>query len=89
MVHTSVHASWLNQVEVYFSIIQRKVLSPNDFTDLNLVIERLSTFATRYNQTRLPVQMENSPPPTWTTSSPGSTPTNPEQHHGTTQPCAA
>jgi len=28
MVHTPVHASWLNQVEVYFSIIQRKVLSP-------------------------------------------------------------
>ena len=37
MVHTPVHASWLNQVEIYFSIIQRKVLSPNDFTDLNLV----------------------------------------------------
>jgi hypothetical protein len=30
-VHTPVHASWLNQVEIYFSIIQRKVLTPNDF----------------------------------------------------------
>src|SRR5271157_5097681 len=31
LVHTPVHASWLNQVEIYFSIIQRKVLTPNDF----------------------------------------------------------
>ena len=30
MVHTPVHASWLNQVEIYFSIVQRKVLTPND-----------------------------------------------------------
>jgi len=54
IVHTPVHASWLNQVEIYFSIIQRKVLSPNDFTDLNLVVERLSAFVTRYNQTARP-----------------------------------
>jgi DDE superfamily endonuclease len=54
MVHTPIHASWLNQVEIYFSIIQRKMLSPNDFTDLNLVVERLSAFATRYNQTARP-----------------------------------
>jgi DDE superfamily endonuclease/Homeodomain-like domain len=41
MVHTPVHASWLNQVEVYFSIIQRKALSPNDFTDLDMIEQRL------------------------------------------------
>ena len=34
LVHTPVHASWLNQVEIYFSIIQRKVLTPNDFASL-------------------------------------------------------
>jgi hypothetical protein len=34
LVHTPVHASWLNHVEIYFSIIQRKVLTPNDFADL-------------------------------------------------------
>jgi DDE superfamily endonuclease len=28
MVHLPVHASWLNQVEVYFSVIQRKLLTP-------------------------------------------------------------
>jgi DDE superfamily endonuclease len=34
LVHTPVHASWLNQAEIYFSIVQRKVLTPNDFSDL-------------------------------------------------------
>jgi hypothetical protein len=34
LVHTPVNASWLNQVEVYFSLLQRKVLTPNDSTDL-------------------------------------------------------
>jgi hypothetical protein len=41
MVHTPVHASWLNQVEIYFSIIQRKVLTPNDFASLEEVEQRL------------------------------------------------
>ena len=34
LIHLPVHASWLNQIEVYFSVIQRKVLTPNDFLDL-------------------------------------------------------
>ncbi|WP_321191524.1 transposase [Mycobacterium pseudokansasii] len=54
MVHTPVHASWLNQIEIYFSIVQRKVVSPNDFTDLDTVIDRLSAFEARYNQTAQP-----------------------------------
>jgi len=54
MVHTPVHASWLNQVEIYFSIVQRKVLSPNDFTDLDAITDQLSAFETRYNQTARP-----------------------------------
>jgi hypothetical protein len=33
-VHLPVHASWLNQVEVYFSLLQRKVLTPNDSANL-------------------------------------------------------
>lgn len=48
MVHTPVHASWLNQV--YFSIIQRKALSPNDFTDLDMIEKRLARFEDRYGQ---------------------------------------
>ena len=51
---TPVHASWLNQVEVYFSIIQRKALSPNDFTDLDMIEERLTRFETRYNAAAKP-----------------------------------
>jgi transposase len=56
MVHTPVHASWLNQVEVYFSVVQRKVVSPNDFTDLAQVRDRLRAFEDRYNATAQPFQ---------------------------------
>ena len=44
VVHTPVHASWLNQVEIYFSIVQRKVLTPNDFADLAEVQMRLRLY---------------------------------------------
>jgi transposase len=54
MVHTLVHASWLNQIEIYFSIVQRKALAPNDFTNIDEVIDRLNDFETRYNQTARP-----------------------------------
>ena len=35
LVHTPVHASWVNQAEIDFSVAQRKVLTPNDFPDLD------------------------------------------------------
>jgi hypothetical protein len=47
MVHTPVHASWLNQVEIFFSIVQRKVVTPNDFTSLDQVEDRLTAFEQR------------------------------------------
>ena len=50
LVHTPVHASWLNQIEIYFSIIQRKVLNPNDFADLNDVALRLALYEELSNQ---------------------------------------
>ncbi|MEW2487039.1 IS630 family transposase [Streptomyces sp. NPDC048411] len=56
LVHTPVHASWLNQVEIYFSVVQRKVVSPNDFTDLTEVADRLRVFEDRYNATAQPFQ---------------------------------
>jgi transposase len=56
MVHTPVHASWLNQAEIYFSLVQHKVVSPNDFTDLAQVGDRLRTFEDRYNATAQPFQ---------------------------------
>jgi transposase len=56
LVHTPVHASWLNQVEIYFSVVQRKVVQPNDFTDLTQVRDRLRAFEDRYNATAQPFQ---------------------------------
>ncbi len=56
LVHTPVHASWLNQVEIYFSIIQRKVLTPNDFADLDAVRLRLALYEDLSNQSPTPFQ---------------------------------
>jgi transposase len=56
MVHTPVHASWTNQIEIFFSIVQRKVVTPNDFTDLDEVRDRLRAFEDRYNATAQPFQ---------------------------------
>jgi transposase len=49
IVHTPTHASWLNQIEIYFSIIQRKVLTPNDCTNLDELAERIIAFGKRYS----------------------------------------
>jgi hypothetical protein len=54
LIHLPIHASWLNQVEIYFSVVQRKVLSPNDFGDLLEVERRLLGFQRRYQQTAVP-----------------------------------
>ena len=44
----------MNQIEIYFSVVQRKVVSPNDFTDLAEVEARLLAFERRYQQTAAP-----------------------------------
>ena len=54
LVHTPIHASWLNQVEIYFSIIQRKVLTPNDFATLEAVRVRLALYEELSNRTPRP-----------------------------------
>ena len=54
LVHTPIHASWLNQVEIYFSIIQRKVLTPNDFPTLEAVRVRLLLYEELSNRTPRP-----------------------------------
>jgi transposase len=61
MIHTPVHASWLNQVEIFFSIVQRKVVSPNDFTNLDQVQDRLTAFEQRYNATARPFKWKFTP----------------------------
>jgi hypothetical protein len=56
VVHTPVHASWLNQVEVYFSIIQRKVLTPCDFQSLEELEDRLLRFQQHYEAVAQPFE---------------------------------
>jgi hypothetical protein len=52
--HLPVHASWLNQAEIFFAILQRKVLTPNDLTDLDALTARILAFQDRYNATATP-----------------------------------
>ena len=56
LIHTPIHASWLNRVEIYFSVIQRAVLTPNDFQDLHEVETRLLSFQTLYEKTAKPFE---------------------------------
>lgn len=48
------HASWLNQIELYFSILQRKALTPNDLATPQAVAERVLGFQERYDLTAKP-----------------------------------
>lgn len=56
VVHTPIHASWLNQVEIYFSIVQRKVLTPNDLNSLTALEDRLLAFQDHYQSAAKPFQ---------------------------------
>jgi hypothetical protein len=54
LVHLPVHASWLNQIEIFFSIVQRKVIKPGDFANLDELAARLLAFQDRYNASAEP-----------------------------------
>jgi transposase len=54
LVHLPIHASWLNQIEIVFSIIGRKVIAPADFVDLDALTARLIAFEPRFNATAVP-----------------------------------
>ena len=54
LVHLPFHASWLNQIELVFSVIQRKALTPNDFTSLQAIVDRLDAFEHHYNTIATP-----------------------------------
>jgi len=56
VVHTPIHASWLNQCEIYFSLVQRKVVTPNNFPDLDTLEHHLLAFGRRYEQIAIPFQ---------------------------------
>lgn len=54
LIHLPIHASWLNQIELYFSIVQRKALTPNDFASLDDLTERLLGFQEHYAEIARP-----------------------------------
>ena len=56
LVHLPVHASWLNQIEIYFSILQRKVLTPNYFHSVDELASTIIAFQRRYEQTAKPFE---------------------------------
>lgn len=56
LVHTPVHASWLNQIEIYFSVVQRKVLTPNDFAHLAELEGQILSFQSHYEKSAEPFE---------------------------------
>lgn len=49
------YASWLDQIEIWFSILQRKLLTPNDFPNKQILKQRLLEFIARHNRTAQPI----------------------------------
>ena len=56
MIHLPIHASWLNQIEIYFSILHRKALTPNNFEDLDALAARIAAFEQHYRQVAQPFE---------------------------------
>lgn len=56
MIHLPVHASWLNQIEIYFSVVQRKVLTPNDSQSVADLKNRLLKFQEHYENVANPFE---------------------------------
>jgi hypothetical protein len=54
LIHLPIHASWLDPCEIYFSIVQRKVVNPNHFFDTDHIAQRLAAFENRYNALATP-----------------------------------
>jgi DDE superfamily endonuclease len=56
LIHLPVHASWLNQIEIYFSIVQRKALTPNHFASLPELARHLMDFGQHYRTIAQPFE---------------------------------
>jgi transposase len=50
------NASWLEQIEIWFSILQRKLLQPNHFESLQTLEDAILAFIARYRETAKPIQ---------------------------------
>lgn len=56
LIHLPIHASWLNQIEIYFSILQRKALMPADFSSVDAAAERILGFEQHYQRIAQPFE---------------------------------
>lgn len=56
LVHLPIHASWINQVEIYFSILQRKVLTPADSVSMAELADRILAFQASYQEMARPFE---------------------------------
>ena len=56
LIHLPIHASWLNQIELFFSILQRKALTPHDFANLDALTARIAAFEDHYRRIAQPFQ---------------------------------
>lgn len=50
------YASWLDQIEIWFSVLQRKLLTPNHFPDLSTLAERIGAFIVHHNDSAKPIK---------------------------------
>jgi hypothetical protein len=56
LVHLPIHASWLNQIEIYFSVVKRKALVPDDFPSRAAIVQRIQDFQLHYEQIARPFE---------------------------------
>lgn len=65
LVHRPVYTSWLNQIKIYFSVVPRKALMPNDFASLEALWDRLFAFERQYEMITKPLSSASSREPIW------------------------
>jgi hypothetical protein len=56
LVHLPIHASWLNQIEIYFSVLQRKVLTPPEAESLADLAAIILGFQSSYEELARPFE---------------------------------
>ncbi len=61
LVHLPIHASWLNQIEIYFSVVKRKALLPDDFDSREAIVQRIGDFQIHYEQIARPFEWKFTP----------------------------
>jgi transposase len=57
--YTPTHACWLNQVELFFSILAWRLLKRGEFASVTELVERIMAFIAEYNRTAKPFRWTN------------------------------